>query len=186
MNTLIKGNSFEQQKKESSVIDEDTPRKKPHNYNPEVQTSGNASATLSKPWMIIFTCTSTQHFWLNPIQIQWDNSYSYYSNTCIFIPLDHCPCFEYPQLGLNGNRTISQLSHLIQLSHSILLTNLQHLSYKAYNGLAKVRLEGPCNSLTNPRKLNFPSVCLIQSWRTAWTGTDGLRPSSWNVHSTRD
>ena len=23
-------------------------------------------------------------------------------------------------------------------------------------------------------------MCLIQSWRTAWTGTEGLRPSSWN------
>lgn len=42
------------------------------------------------------------------------------------------------------------------------------------------RVDGPCNNLTNPKKLSFPSVCLIQSWRTAWTGTEGLSPSSWS------
>lgn len=41
------------------------------------------------------------------------------------------------------------------------------------------REESPWRSLTKPRKLSFPSECLIQSWRTTWTGTDGLSPSSW-------
>lgn len=45
---------------------------------------------------------------------------------------------------------------------------------------ARVRVDMPCSNLTNPRKLNFPSVCLIQSLRTAWTGMEGPRPSSWN------
>ena len=40
------------------------------------------------------------------------------------------------------------------------------------------REETPWRSLTNPKKLSFPSECLIQSWRTTWTGTDGLSPSS--------
>lgn len=43
-----------------------------------------------------------------------------------------------------------------------------------------VREETPCRSLTNPKKLSFPSECLIQSWSTTWIGTEGLRPSSWN------
>lgn len=43
------------------------------------------------------------------------------------------------------------------------------------------REETPCRSLTNPKKLSFPSECLIQSWSTTWTGTDGLSPSSWNM-----
>lgn len=41
------------------------------------------------------------------------------------------------------------------------------------------REETPWRSLTNPKKLSLPSECLIQSWRTTWTGTDGLSPSSW-------
>lgn len=40
------------------------------------------------------------------------------------------------------------------------------------------REDTPCRSLTNPKKLSFPSECLIQSRRTTWTGTDGLTPSS--------
>lgn len=51
----------------------------------------------------------------------------------------------------------------------------------------KVRLDTPCNNLTNPRKLSFPSVCLIQSWRTTWSGIEGPSPSSWKhfeLHTT--
>ena len=45
---------------------------------------------------------------------------------------------------------------------------------------AMVRLDVPCNNLTNPWKLSFPSAWLIQSLRIAWTGMEGPSPSSWN------
>lgn len=54
------------------------------------------------------------------------------------------------------------------------------MGLKFYWAFARARLDTPCNNLANPRKLSFPSVCLIQSWRTAWTGTEGPRPSSCN------
>lgn len=40
------------------------------------------------------------------------------------------------------------------------------------------RKDNPWRSLTNPKKLSLPSECLIQSWRTTWTGMFGLTPSS--------
>jgi hypothetical protein len=63
--------------------------------------------------------------------------------------------------------------------------NKQHIQQNIdivalYCALAMVRLDVPCNNLTNPWKLSFPSVCLIQSLRTAWTGMEGPSPSSWN------
>lgn len=47
------------------------------------------------------------------------------------------------------------------------------------------REETPWRSLTKPKKLSFPSECFIQSWRTTWTGTDGLSPSSWEKSGTK-
>lgn len=40
------------------------------------------------------------------------------------------------------------------------------------------RTETPCKSLANPKKLSFPSVCLIQSCRTECTVIAGPTPSS--------
>lgn len=55
-------------------------------------------------------------------------------------------------------------------------------SYLFHRGFANgCRVETPCNSLTKPKKLSFPSVCLIQSCRMVWTGIDDPTPSSYNT-----
>lgn len=87
----------------------------------------------------------------------------------------------------SGERIVLNVPHSVfywpihSLWTSTRLLELLHQLRNFYWAFARVLLDTPCNNLTNPRKLNFPSVCLIQSWRTACTGTEGLRPSSWKV-----
>uniref|UniRef100_A0A0A9E627 Uncharacterized protein n=1 Tax=Arundo donax TaxID=35708 RepID=A0A0A9E627_ARUDO len=38
--------------------------------------------------------------------------------------------------------------------------------FDIYQAFGIEREETPCKSFMNPRKLSFPSACLIQSWRT--------------------
>jgi len=77
---------------------------------------------------------------------------------------------------------------LVIVAHLFLVPeakNNKHIQQKRdiitlHCAFAMVRLDVPCNNLTNPWKLSFPSAWLIQSLRIAWTGMEGPSPSSWN------
>jgi hypothetical protein len=77
---------------------------------------------------------------------------------------------------------------LVIVAHLFLVLeakNNKHIQQKRdiitlHCAFAMVRLDVPCNNLTNPWKLSFPSAWLIQSLRIAWTGMEGPSPSSWN------
>lgn len=68
--------------------------------------------------------------------------------------------------------------HLAQTDPWLGTDHRESLDLPNCYALAKDRDDTPCNNLTKPRKLSFPSACLIQSWRTVWTGAAGARPSS--------
>lgn len=85
---------------------------------------------------------------------------------------------------------------LVIVAHLFLVPeakNNKHIQQKRdiitlHCAFAMVRLDVPCNNLTNPWKLSFPSAWLIQSLRIAWTGMEGPSPSSclgWLVNSSR-
>lgn len=78
--------------------------------------------------------------------------------------------------------TTSKTTVLSVKSQERMGKSLLHRSYQNfYWAFGTFRLKTHAiNWQINPRKLSFPSVCLIQSWRTTWAGMEGLRPRSWN------
>ena len=88
-------------------------------------------------------------------------------------PKLHFSSTHMPERHLGKLPLTPQLQHLYDCRLKILsktteegLNPLYFFFFFYAQALAIEYEDNPCRSLTNPKKLSFPSECLIQSWRT--------------------
>ncbi|WZY73276.1 hypothetical protein YC2023_005516 [Brassica napus] len=67
---------------------------------------------------------------------------------------------------------MAMLLHLLHFQDSLDPCEKQMFQVFRYKTLEKKVFDTPCNNLAKPKKLSFPSLCLIQSCRMVWTGIE--------------
>lgn len=149
------------------------------------------SSSLNSASSILFCTTSYSFNTMRDMGITRKNEYLGFMMPNLALALHgatpklHFSSTHMPGPHLGKLHLPPQLQHLYDCRLKILskttkkgLNPIYFLFFFYAQALAIEREDNPCRSLTNPKKLSFPSECLIQSWRTTWTGMFGLRPSS--------